>query len=164
MSLTDTIKIYNPTTDELSFTGISVSGQSAVLDPMYEGDVFVMDMPSHGMHSDSNLLNIFGVLPDTTGIPILESINLTSNSLTISDASEFGTFEGISTSIGYAYIGGEIIEYTDNNDGTLGITSRGVDGTAVLIHDQGARVYKYEMSGVSLRRINTQHQLPTNIL
>ena len=162
MSLTDTIKVYNPSTDELSFTGISVSGQSAVLDPMYEGDVFVVDIPSHGMHSDSNLMNIFGVLPDTAGVPILEPINLTSNLLTITDASDFATFEGITTSIGYAYVGGEILEYTNNGDGTLGITSRGVDGTAVLIHDQGARVFKYEMSGVSLRRINTQHQLPTN--
>ena len=63
---------------------------------------------------------------------------------------------------GYAYLGGEIIEYTNNGNGTLGITSRGVDGTAVLIHDQGTRVYKYEVSGVSLRRINNLHVVPTD--
>ena len=162
MTVTDTIKIYNPDTDTLSFTGITVQSQSSVLDPMYDGNVFVLDLPAHGMHSDQNLINILGVLPDTPGTPILEALDLTSNILTVNNAADFGKFEGITTSVGYAYIGGEIIEYTNNGDGTLGITSRGVDDTAVLIHDQGARVFKYELGGVSLRRINTQHQLPTD--
>ena len=94
------------------------------------------------------------VLPDQPASVLSEQIDVTSNSLTVLDPSSFNTFEGITTSVGYAYLGGEIIEYTNNGNGQLGITSRGVDGTAVLIHDQGTRVYKYEVSGVSLRRIN----------
>ena len=54
------------------------------------------------------------------------------------------------------------MEYENNGNGTLGITSRGVDSTLINIHEQGSRVFKYEISGVSLRRINTEHQLPTN--
>ena len=162
MFITDTIKIYDPSSDTLSFTGISVSAQSTVLDPMYDGDVFTLDLPAHGMHADQNLMNIFGVLPDTPGIELLEPITLTSNSLTIADPSNFDVFEGITTTKGYAYVGGEIIEYVNNGNGSLGITSRGVDSTAVSIHDQGTRIFKYELSGVSLTRINTEHKLPVD--
>ena len=59
-------------------------------------------------------------------------------------------------------MGGEVIEYTNNGDGELGILQRGVDSTAVSIHNAGTRIYPYEVSGVSLRRINTTHDVPIN--
>ncbi len=158
----DAIKLYNPSTNTLTDVGASAQSASAVLDPMYSGNVFEVEIASHSMHADQNIITIANVLPDTKGVAISQEINLTSNNIVIVDQTEFNSFEGISTSVGYALIGGEIIEYTDNGDGTLGITSRGVDNTAVNIHDQGDRIFKYELSGVSLRKINTVHELPTN--
>ena len=158
----DKIKLYDPSTDTLTDVGASASGSSVVGDPMFSGNVFEVEMASHSMHADQNLITIANVLPDTKGVPISQQINLTSNNIVVVDSTEFNSFEGISTSVGYALIGGEILEYTDNGDGTLGITSRGVDNTAVSIHDQGDRIFKYELSGVSLRKINTLHELPDN--
>lgn len=163
MQATDLIDLYDPTTNTLQPTNIVVQSESTVEDPMYDGNVFILDLPNHGMHSDQNLIDIVGVLPDTIGVPTLEEVDLTSNLITFADSSEFDTFEGISTSTGYALIGGEIVEYANNNDGTLSIVERGIDDTLVSIHDQGSRVFKYELSGVSLRRINTQLDLPSNV-
>ena len=129
---------------------------------MNGGDIFVVDLPSHGMMADNNLVTIINTQPDTKGTDLVEGITISSNQLTIADPELFSTFEGITTSTGYLIVGGEVMEYDNNNNGTLGITSRGVDFTPISIHDQGSRVFKYEMSGVSLRRINTTHQLPPN--
>ena len=163
MTNPDVIKVVNPVTQALEDTGLTASLAGSVVNgSMNEGDTFVLKLPSHGMESDTNICSLFGILPDTVGSPLQEQINVSSNSLVVEDVSLFETFEGQIAAPGYAYIGGEIIAYTNNGDGTLGITSRGVDNTAVNIHLQGDRVFKYEVSGVSLRRINTEIPLPNN--
>lgn len=161
---TDALNDYNIATNQLTDTGVTIVDNSEVADPMNGGDVFVVDLPSHGMMADNNLVTIINTQPDTKGTDLVEGITISSNQLTIADQALFSSFEGISTSTGYLIVGGEIMEYDNNGDGTLGITSRGVDGSPVNIHDQGSRVFKYEMSGVSLRRINTSHPLPTDQL
>ena len=45
---------------------------------------------------------------------------------------------------------------------TLTGVTRGVDSTNTLTHASGDSVHKYELNGVSLRRINTDHNL-TNV-
>ena len=146
----------------LSATSVTVAASNTVVDPMFEGNVFVVSMPIHGMEADTNLIDIFGVLPDTVGTEIIEPIDLSTNALVVADPTLFSTFEGISTSTGYAYLGGEVIEYVVNPNGSLNITDRGVDNTATIIHNQGTRIFKYEISGVSLRKINTTLELPTD--
>ncbi len=159
---TDTLNEYDAATNTLTDTGVQLTETSEVADPMSGGDVFVVDLPSHGMMADNNVVSIINTAPDTKGTDLVEGITISSNQITIANQALFDTFEGISTSTGYLVVGGEVMEYDNNGDGTLGITSRGVDNTPVNIHDQGSRVFKYEMSGVSLRRINTTHQLPSN--
>lgn len=160
MNPPEIIKTIDEFTGDLGDTGVTVSSGSRVLSPMSAGNVFTLNLPVHGMESDTNKISIFGILPDTKGTVITEDLNVSSNLVVVDEQEPFEKFEGITTTRGYAYIGGEIIEYTDNGDGTLGITSRGVDGTAVSIHNAGARIFPYEFSGVSLRRINTEHDLP----
>ena len=144
-------------------TGVSVDpAGSSVTDPMNDGSVFIIDCPNHSLHADNQNCSLVNCLPDQPASVLSEQIDITSTSLTVLDPSSFNEFEGITTSVGYAYLGGEIIEYSNLGNGQLGISSRGVDGTAVLIHDQGTRVYKYEASGVSLRRINTAHKVPVD--
>lgn len=46
--------------------------------------------------------------------------------------------------------------------GSLGITSRGIDGSAIRNHDVNDLVYKYELNGVSLTKINKLHSFPTD--
>ncbi|AOV62054.1 virulence-associated structural protein [Synechococcus phage S-CAM7] len=162
INITDSLNSYDEVGNVLTAIGTTISAESEVTDPMNTGSVFVLDLAAHGMMADNNIVRINGCLPDTLGTDLVEGIDISSNQITVVSPELFSTFEGISSSIGYLLVGGEIMEYTDNGDGTLGITSRGVDSTLINIHDQGSRVFKYELSGVSLRRINTEHQLPTD--
>ena len=146
----------------LADTGAQVSSLNTVIDPMFEGNIMVLNLPIHGMEADTNIIDIFGALPDTVGTEIIEPIDLSTNRLVVNDPDLFSTFEGITTSTGYAYLGGEVIEYVVNPNGSLNITDRGVDNTATLIHNEGTRIFKYEVSGVSLRRVNTIIDLPTD--
>ena len=144
-------------------TGVTVDNAgSSVVDPMNDGSVFVVECGNHSLHADNQNCSIINCLPDIPATTITEQIDITSTSLTVLDSSSFAQFEGITTSVGYAYLGGEIIEYSNLGNGQLGISSRGVDGSAVLIHDQGTRIYKYEVAGVSLRRINNAHKVPVD--
>ena len=62
---------------------------------------------------------------------------------------------------GYIKIENEIIAYTSVGSGTLTIATsgRGVDSTIVIPHDVNSLVYKYELNGISLRRINTTYDI-----
>jgi hypothetical protein len=79
------------------------------------------------------------------------------------NSSNFATFEGVgvgTTNYGYARIGGEIISYTGVTNGAItGVTTRGLDGTVQSSHSSGELITKYELSGVSLRRINKTHDM-----
>ena len=162
ISITDKLNAYDEVTKLPIPINVDISAESEITDVMNTGSVFILDMPSHGMMADNNVVKISGCLPDTIGTDLVESIDISSNLITVTNPALFSSFEGIEGSVGYLLVGGEIMEYEDNGDGTLGITSRGVDSTLVNNHDQGERVFKYEISGVSLRKINTEHDLPTN--
>ena len=162
--VSDTINEYTDDGSAPVAIAATVKSESIITDPMNSGSVFVVDINSHGMMSDTNIVSIGGCLPDTLGTDLVERIDISSNLITVAQPELFSSFEGLVGSPGYLLVGGEIMEYIDNGNGTLGITSRGVDSTLISNHDQGERVFKYEMSGVSLRRINTVHQLPTNQL
>jgi hypothetical protein len=131
---------------------------------VYTGEYFKVDNRNHGMHSSSNRVIIQDVQSDV--VPTELSVNLASNETTISVAStsQFATFEGAAVSAantGYAFINSEIISYTTVGVSSLGGVVRGVDGTKALNHLQNDIVSKYEYSGVSLRRINTEHDVST---
>ena len=162
INVTNVINNVSKLDGSLTAIGATVSTISEVTDPMNSGKVFVLDVPSHGMQADNNIMTITGVLPDTLGSPLTDTMGLSDNQLFVTDGSLFDTFEGITTSIGYVYVGGEVMEYESDGTETLSITQRGVDGTAINIHETTERAFKYEISGVSLRRINTRHELPTN--
>ena len=121
---------------------------------------------NHGMHATGNVVTLSGLntkskptlltseysLTDTTAISIASSTSPTI----------FGEFEGIgvgATNPGYVKIGQEVIEYTGVLGNTLTGISRGVDNTQIERHTVNNLVYKYELNGVSLRRINKTHNL-----
>jgi hypothetical protein len=134
----------------------------------YEGKYARVSHFDHGMYAANNKLTISNVLSSTA--PVLLSSPLTSSSASISiavgDTSSFATFEGANVGTsnpGYVLIENEIIKYTSVGSGTLGASpgtlSRGQDSTIQKDHPIGSRVYKYELNGVSLRRINTTHDI-----
>jgi hypothetical protein len=118
---------------------------------------------NHGMHSTVNRVSISGVESD---VPIVNlqtnyPFNSTGN-ISLSSTNNFNTFEGVAvspTNPGYIIIDDEIISYTGINNNFLTGISRGIDQTKIVGHFAGDITQKYEISGVSLRRINKIHLL-----
>ena len=116
---------------------------------------------NHGMYTEEDFVTISDVASDVR--PSKLSVTYTSDStgsIQVSDGSQFTTFEGVgvgTTNPGYALIGNEIIEYTSVNGNDL--EGNIVRGTNPLTYATGTPVYKYELNGVSLKRINKTHAM-----
>jgi hypothetical protein len=128
----------------------------------YSGNYLRVDHFDHGMYGNTNKLRIYDVESSTAPVVITSSLTSTSTTIAIGDTSNFGSFEGVSVSAdnpGYAKIGNEIIKYESIGSGFLGTITRGIDSTISIDHNVNSLMYKYELNGVSLRRINTTHDI-----
>lgn len=117
---------------------------------------------NHGMYSTQNRVKISDVQSDIK--PSKLSIALESGndaSFTVDDATVYTNFENVgvgTTNRGYVKIGKEIIEYNNVVGNVISISARGDDKVDYSV---GTPVYKYELGGVSLKRINATHGLST---
>ena len=124
------------------------------------GEYLEVEHYNHGMYSTTNKLvidNIRSDVPPTRLSTVLASDETTT--ISIVDSTNFATFEGVpvsSTNPGLVKIGNEIISYEGTGSGTLTIASNGRAqfGTKSIEHQNNKRVIKYEIGGVSLRRIS----------
>ena len=156
------------------------SGNTVNLNAGYGGDVQVgsttvdtdglhikVDHKNHGMYFGDNLVQIYNARSDVkpTKLTTALDIGTTTGSISVTDASKFGIFESVgvgTTNYGYLEIGGnghgtgEIISYESVSGNTIGITTRGSNPANYPI---GTPIYKYELGGVSLKRINKIHTL-----
>jgi len=118
---------------------------------------------NHGMHATENVVRISKVSSDIKPIKITEEYSSSSTSdINVDGTINFSTFENIgigTTNPGYALIGNEIIAYTGTTATSLTGITRGIDQTLSSSYSSGTQVYKYELNGISLRRINTTHSL-----
>ncbi len=120
---------------------------------------------NHGMHSNSNIVQLKNIISDLDPVSLINAYSNTSSgsdAITIASVGIFTSFENIAvgaTNPGYVKIGDEIISYTGTTATTLTGVGRGVDNTVTTSHSASAAVSKYELGGVSLRRINKQHNL-----
>jgi hypothetical protein len=114
------------------------------------------------MYSTQNRVKISDVQSDIK--PSKLSIALESGndaSFTVDDATVYTNFENVgvgTTNRGYVKIGKEIIEYNNVVGNVISISARGDDKVDYSV---GTPVYKYELGGVSLKRINATHGLST---
>ena len=130
----------------------------------YSGNYVRVEHFDHGMYGNTNKLRVYDAESSTAPVTITSSLTSTSTtiSVAIGDTSNFTTFEGVSVSgsnPGYAKIGNEIIKYESIGSGFLGTITRGIDSTISIDHNVNSLMYKYELNGVSLRRINTTHDI-----
>lgn len=118
---------------------------------------------NHGMHSDVNQVIISGAKSDVIPTTLATDYSSASTSdIILSNAANFSTFEGVSvgsTNPGYIRISNEIIQYTGVSGNSLTGITREIDGTKAFSYNSGNLVYKYELNGVSLLRINRTHTL-----
>ena len=118
---------------------------------------------NHGMYDTENRVIISNVASDIKPTKLTQAYEVNSTSdILIESSSNFTTFENIAVDIlnpGYVLINDEIIAYTGTTATSLTGITRGIDQTQITSHSNGTEVIKYELNGISLRRINTEHSL-----
>ena len=140
-----------------------LNGTGVLVDEIIEetdGRHIRVDHKNHGMYFSDNSVTISNAQSDIKPTKLSIQFAANSTSISVDDSSAFGTFEnaGIgTTNPGYLLIGNEIIEYTAVSGGVIG--GNIVRGTNSTTHPIGSPVYKYELNGVSLKRINKTHDL-----
>ena len=116
---------------------------------------------NHGMYFNGNSVILSGVKPDIKPTTLTAAYPADSTSgITVGLGATFANFENVgvgTTNVGLLLIGDEIIEYTDVTGNTIG--GNIVRGSNPKTYPAGTPVFKYEMGGVSLNRINRTHTL-----
>ena len=116
------------------------------------------------MYSSQDQVELFGVEPDVKPEKVTASFDSSSTSdIKVSSVGIFTSFENLvvdSSNPGYAHIGNEVIQYTGVNtsQGTITGISRSYDTTKAGDYNINDKIFKYELNGISLRRINTSHK------
>ena len=128
-----------------------------------DGLHFTVDHKNHGMYHENNRVTISNVQTDIAPTKLTSPYNADStDSLLVESSSDFGTFENVgvgTTTQGFLLIGDEIIRYIETASGLIGGVTRQFDNTKSRNYVVGTPVFKYELGGVSLRRINKTHLL-----
>ena len=140
---------------------------SSVISNLYDGRVLEVEQSNHGLHADNNVVTLADIEPNTLPTTLNAALGLSDTTISVANTSLFATFEGISTSSGYAKVNNEIIFYNSitagaGGAGTLGIGTRGIDGSLKRSHDLNDQIFTYELNGISLHRINKQHNMPSD--
>jgi len=128
----------------------------------YGGNIIEVSHFEHGMYAPNNKLVLNNVESNVTPATLAAPISVSDTSITLTSTNNFNEFEGIPVGAGnpgYVKIGNEIIKYQAVSNNQLTTITRGFDSTIIESHTIDELVYKYEFSGVSLRRINTTHDI-----
>jgi len=159
---------YNNGSTLIGIDGKTVGSGATIasfdIDTTNDGLHFKVNHRSHALHAFNNLVTISGVDSDIVPTKLTADYENTSTSdISVVSSSNFAEFEGVgvgTTNYGYAILGNEILSYTGVAEGSItGVTTRGIDSTIKSSHSSGEEIKKYEFSGVSLRRINKQHDM-----
>ena len=141
-----------------------------------DGLHIVVNHKNHGMYFEDNYVRISGAESDVPPTKLTASF-LTEPSIPVENSSNFSTFEGVgvgTTNPGYALVGNRLFEYTSVGTGRLNdvtylgyldpVFTNNLLFQVIIPYSSGTPVYKYELGGVSLRRINATHYLAnTNV-
>jgi len=172
----NTVRYNNNSGDNVGLNSMSGGNvQISNIQVVNDGLHILVNHVNHGMHFADNYVTLSNIQSDV--LPTKLSLAYTSDStsaLSVENASSFSTFENVgvgTTNPGYLLIQDEIISYTQVSGNTIGGTitrifspTTNVPGEISIAlfkrdYPAGTLVYKYELGGVSLRRINKTHNL-----
>ncbi len=135
-------------------------------DPVRDGKTMKFDHFNHGMHSPQNKLRVYNVESDVAPTTLTSSINDGDSVINVADGTAFATFEGTAVgaaNTGYLLVDSEIIAYETISGNVITIESRNfnnsVTGSLLSNHAQNTNVFKYEVNGVSLLKVNKVHDI-----
>ena len=120
---------------------------------------------NHGMYHEQNLVTLSDVSSDLIPTKISVPYNNSSTApITVDNIGILTSFENVAvaaTNPGYIKVKNEIIKYTGvtafSGQGNLTGITRAQDSTSAQNYVKGDLIQKYELGGVSLRRINRTH-------
>ena len=120
---------------------------------------------NHGMYHEQNLVTLSDVTSDVIPTKISVPYNNSSTApITVDNIGILTSFENVAvaaTNPGYIKVKNEIIKYTGvsafSGQGNLTGITRAQDSTSSQNYVKGDLIQKYELGGVSLRRINRTH-------
>jgi len=142
---------------------------AAIVTNITDGLYIKVNHKNHGMYFSDNIVDISDVKTDIKPTKLSTSYSGTGG-ITVEDATDFETFENVgvaATNVGFIQVGSEIISYTSVGSNILGGTvTRGVfsTNTRSSSYPAGTPVFKYELGGVNLGRINKSHDLNSVLL
>ena len=133
-------------------------------DSIRDGYTLQFDHKNHGMHSSTNKVRVSNFHPDGAPTTLTNNIDDDTTAITLTSGANFTNFEGGAVGVGtsgYLLIDKEIISYNTISSNTITIdgADRGIDSSLKSNHAANALVYKYEFNGVSLRKINKEHDI-----
>lgn len=153
--------IYVGSAGTTSLTGATVRYNNTITDGLH----FKVKHKNHGMYSLNDYVTLTSLESDEKPQTLNSSYNSSSTSnIVLSSVGIFTSFENLPVSSinpGYILVEDEIIRYTGVTTSTNSLTgiTRGIDFTIPGSYSQSQQVFKYELNGVSLRRINKTHNL-----
>jgi hypothetical protein len=168
-SLTSQLVYYDNSNNRVSWSSTTIT-DSTPLGSFTEGNFIAINQMDHGMYANNNKLDISNAISNFAPVQLVSPLTSSNTSLSVSSASttNFGTFEGMPVSVsnpGYLKIENEIIKYESvASNGVISGLTRASDNTIALPYDTGSLVYKYELNGISLRRINTTHDISDYVI
>jgi len=129
---------------------------------VYDGNYLKVIHYNHGMYEVSNKVTLFDVESDAVPTSLSNTLTVSDTVVSVASTSTFTTFEGLpvsSSNPGFAIVGNEIIKYTSITSGNLDGITRSIDSTIASDYNVGTEIRKYELNGVSLRRVNRTHNI-----
>ncbi len=145
-------------------TNTVTGGSIKYVNNISDGLHFRVRHSNHGMYSNLDHVVLSGVEADVKPEKITATIDSSStDNITVTNVGIFTSFEDVEVNTsnpGYAKIGNEIIRYTGvtTASSSLNNITRSLDETKAGDYAINDKIFKYEMNGVSLRRINTSHK------
>jgi len=151
------LSYYNDAGNIVSLASTTITDRTTEGSNLNSGNYIRVNHFDHGMYSSTDKVTLTGIEPNVPSTTLTSELSLTeTTTISVASTATFSTFEGQPVSgsyLGYVKIGDEIISYNAVGSGTLTIDSRSVEGK-VQPHSTQSLVTKYELNGVSLRRIN----------
>ena len=152
-----------------SGTSVVNGGSIQYLQSVTDGLHFRVRHSNHGMYSQEDQVTLSGIEADVKPEKLTSSVDSSStDDMTVTAVGIFTSFENIpvnTSNPGYIKVGNEIIKYTGvtTTTSTINNITRSIDNTKAGDYDVNDKIFKYELNGVSLRRINATHSfLPTD--